>query len=103
ARALHDHPRPWNESREIRFSIRGRRMARSLLGGRKAQRTQPRLGLDRAWRPAGRQAAAAWLRLDLDRARSQPWPRRKGEDRIRRPWAEGRLEGTALLAVAGHG
>src|SRR5262249_18569216 len=70
--ARNDHPGAWNEFREIRFSIRNRRIARNLLGGRTAQQDQPRLGLDGARRPAGRQAAAARLRPDLDRARSQP-------------------------------
>src|SRR5215470_11203601 len=103
ALARHGHPRAWNEFREIRFSICGRRIARSLLGDRKAQRDQPRLGLDRARRPAGRQAAAAWLRPDPDRARSQPWSRRKGEDRIRRRRAADQFEDTARFAVADRG
>src|SRR5262249_22245482 len=85
-------PRAWNEFREIRFSIRGRRIARSLLGDRKAQRKQPGVGLDRARRPVGRQAATARVRPDLDRARSQPWPRWKGRDGIRRRPATGEFE-----------
>src|SRR5262249_25664418 len=94
-----DHPRARNQFGEIRFSIRGRRIARNLLGGRKAQRDQPRIGLDRARRPAGRQAAAAWLRPDLDRARSRPRPRRKGEDRIPRWRSASQFEDTARLSA----
>src|SRR5262249_30740869 len=93
----------WNEFREIRFSISGRRIARSLLGDRKTQRGEPRIRLGRARRPAGRQGAAARLRPHLDRARSQPWPRRKGEDRMRRGRAAGQFEAPPRFAVADRG
>src|SRR5262249_42028701 len=99
----YDPPRARNQFGKTRFAFYGPRIARSLVGGRETQPDQPRAGLDRARRAAGRQAAAEWIRANPSRARGHRGPRWKGEHRIPRRRTAGHVADPARGRIAVHG